>query len=69
LNKQTQNVSHDACPKLTHIHLCMHVHTMKMFDMGWYNHPVLHVALHCTLMLFYFHIHPVLLISFWNGSL
>jgi len=31
----------------------MHVPTMKMFDMGWYNHPMLHVALPGTLMLFY----------------
>jgi len=53
LNKQTQNVNHDACQKLTHIQLWMHVPTMKMFDMGRHNHPVLHVALHGTLMHFY----------------
>jgi hypothetical protein len=53
LNKQTKNVNHDAFQKLTHIHLWMHVPTMKMFVMGWYNHPVLHVALHGTLTHFY----------------
>jgi len=31
----------------------MYVPTMKMFDMGWYNHPVLHVALHGTIIHFY----------------
>ena len=31
----------------------MHVLIMKMFDMEWYNHPMLHVALHGTLMHFY----------------